>query len=167
LTSGHKWKPLERGAVLPPSEDLIAATMAHLGCDRAAALTSIRLEDEDEVWINDLYQVVKHPHKGMIHLNIRRRDGYPGRDWRHFQQIKNELCGPECEAVELYPAESRLVDQGNKYHLWVVMDPAFRFPFGWMERTVDYQDYPATKGMRQRPPMQFKRGKVERGGDGR
>lgn len=158
MSSGHKWKPLQRGSPLPPNETLIQATMDHMGVSREIALAAILKEDQDEIWINDLYQVVKHPLKGMVHLNIRRRDGYPGRDWRHFQQIKNELVGEECEAVELYPAESRLVDQGNKYHLWVVVDPTFRFPFGWSERSVDYQDHPGAKGMRQRPAMQFSRG---------
>jgi hypothetical protein len=157
MSSGYKWKPLKRAVPLPPNEALIKATMEHLGSDRETALRSIELEDHDEVWLNDLYQVVKHPAGTLIHLNIRRVDGYPGRDWRHFQQIKNELCGPECEAVELYPAESRLVDQGNKYHLWVITDPTFRFPFGWQERSVDYQDHPDTRGMRQRPALQIRK----------
>jgi hypothetical protein len=35
-------------------------------------------------------------------------------DWRDLQRIKNQLVGPECEAVELYPAESRKVDTANQ-----------------------------------------------------
>ena len=38
------------------------------------------------------------------------------------------------EAVELYPAESRLVDNANQWHLWCVT--GFRFPFGFAERLV-------------------------------
>jgi hypothetical protein len=160
MSAGYKWKRLQRATPKPPNEALIEGTMRHLDCDRATAIQSIAKEDDDEIWINDLYQVVKHPHQGMAHLNIRRIDGFPGRDWRHFQQIKNELCGEECEAVELYPAESRLIDQGNKYHLWVVTDPAYRFPFGWEKRDVDYTQHPGARGLRQRPPMQFKKEKT-------
>jgi hypothetical protein len=86
----------------------------------------------DEVWMNDLYQVnVDRSEHPMIHLSIKRIDKKPLRDWRHFQQIKNELVGRECEAVELYPAESRVVDTANQYHLWAIDDPAFRFPCGF------------------------------------
>jgi hypothetical protein len=69
-----------------------------------------------------------------IHLSIRRTDRGAARDWRDMQRIKNELVGPEVEAVELYPAESRLVDAANQYHLWCF--PAFRFTFGFNQRDV-------------------------------
>lgn len=38
--------------------------------------------------------------------------------------------------VELYPAESRLVDTANQYHLYVVDSKAFRFGFGFQSRAV-------------------------------
>ena len=47
-----------------------------------------------------------------------------------MQRIKNELCGTETEAVEIYPAESRLADTANQYHLWCV-EPGVHFPFGF------------------------------------
>ena len=82
---------------------------------------------------NSHYQVIvrevpQTPLGPMMHLTIRNLDGSTRRDWREFQRIKNELVGPEAEAVELYPAESRLVDTVNHYHLWVF--PEYRFPFG-------------------------------------
>ena len=82
---------------------------------------------------NNCYQVIVRevpdtPLGPMLHLTIRNQDGSNRRDWREFQRIKNELVGPEAEAVELYPAESRLVDTANHYHLWVF--PEYRFPFG-------------------------------------
>lgn len=89
-----------------------------------------------EVWLNDLYQVSVRRYERMTHLSIKRIDRSPCKDWRHFQQIKNELCGPEAEGVELYPAESRLVDSANQYHLWVFTEKGFRFPFGWNVRAV-------------------------------
>jgi hypothetical protein len=38
--------------------------------------------------------------------------------------------------VELFPAESRLVDTANQYHLWVMADAEYRFPFGYQRRLV-------------------------------
>jgi hypothetical protein len=88
---------------------------------------------EDMVFINDLYQVNIRDYReaGIIHLSVKLRTKQPIHDWRHLQQIKNELVGPEHEAVEIYPAESRLVDTANQYHLWVFADPSFRIPFGF------------------------------------
>ena len=72
----------------------------------------------------------------MLHLSIKRNDREVIHDWRDLQRIKNEVVGPECEAVELYPAESRLVDAANQYHLYALTSPAHRFPFGFNERLV-------------------------------
>jgi hypothetical protein len=85
---------------------------------------------------NDLYVVQMEHVPPFIHLNIRRHDWAACNDWRDFQQIKNELVGAENEAVELFPAESRLVDTSNTYHLWVHADSSFRFPLGLQHRLV-------------------------------
>lgn len=45
-------------------------------------------------------------------------DGGFNHDWRTFQWIKNCVVGKEWDAVELYPAESRLIDPSNYYILW-------------------------------------------------
>ena len=36
-----------------------------------------------------------------------------------MKQIKNEVFGPDREAVQLFPAEDRLVDTANEYWLYV------------------------------------------------
>lgn len=76
----------------------------------------------DEVWGNNLYTVHVRRGERMVHLSIHRHDRAAARDWRHFQRIKNEIVGPEYEAVEIYPNEARLVDTSNQYHLWVILD---------------------------------------------
>lgn len=86
------------------------------------------------IWGNDRYTVhvrcsIEKGMSGLVHLSIHRRDRAPARDWRDFQRIKNDVCGPEREAIELYPAESRLVDQANEYHLWVAPEGE-RLPVG-------------------------------------
>jgi hypothetical protein len=153
----YPWRPMQRATSSKPlREDLIALTMEHNGQTREEAIASLEKDaNANEVYVNDIYQVQVRELSGdgAVQLNIRRRDGGPIlRDWRHFQNIKNELIGPECEAVELYPAESRLVDTCNKFHLWGVRDPTYRFPMGFEERDVDYtQRANASPGLKQRP----------------
>ena len=91
----------------------------------------------DELWVNSRYHVFvrfdKHESVGeLVHLSIKHNDKTCPRDWRELQRIKNELCGPEREAMEIYPAESRLVDMSNQYHLWV-MPAGTRIPFGFFD----------------------------------
>ena len=108
---------------------------------------------DDEIWMNDRYVVhVDRFDDGAVHhLSIRRVDRKAARDWRHFQQIKNELAGEDAEAVELYPAEDRLVDCANQFHLWC-LPPGRRFPLGFEERLVlDDGEGPDMPGAKQRP----------------
>lgn len=140
------WIPLRRAA--------IDMDKAH----RIAARFAVSLEDilAEEVWVNDRYQVHvrtirQRPDSQwppMKHLSIRRHDRAACHDWRDFQKIKNDLVGPDCEAVELYPREDRLADSANQYHLWALTD-GVRFPFGFADRLVSGYD---ESGMsRQRP----------------
>jgi hypothetical protein len=83
------------------------------------------------VWMNDTYQVTVEPDGDFVHLSIKRLDKRPIHDWRDLQEIKNQLVGPECEGVELYPAQSRVVDTANQFHLWVLREPGVRIPIGF------------------------------------
>jgi hypothetical protein len=110
------------------------------------------LPDGGECFENNRYVVIKRfiGQGGLgplYHLSIRTQQRTTEHDWREFQRIKNELIGPEAEAVELYPAESRLVDTSNQYHLWVF--PEFRFPFGMNERLLT--ETPVAENSVQRP----------------
>jgi hypothetical protein len=89
------------------------------------------VEMHDEVWVNDRYQVVvrflpsndpdlPQGREGMMHLSIHRFDRRRLRDWRHLQQMKNEIAGEDRWAVEVFPSEDKLVDTSNEYHLWVL-----------------------------------------------
>jgi hypothetical protein len=85
-----------------------------------------RPKDPDEYWANDVYHVTLRRVEdrvfgtggGLIQLGINTHDGTARHDWREFQAIKNQLAGAECEAFELYPAESRLMDPSNYFTLW-------------------------------------------------
>lgn len=113
------------------------------------------LPGQDPAWarvfLNGIYQVLvreievpdlaangRRPARAF-HLSIKRRDKRVIRDWRHLQRIKAELIDPEAEAVELYPADSRVVDEANQFHLYVFLGPegrSWRFPFGSLNRRV-------------------------------
>lgn len=154
MKARYKWQPLKQATHFKAEpEALITLVMKEHNMDREEALKLLKeRNDLEQYWVNDIYQVQRIDHGGLIQLNIRRRDGGPIlRDWRHFQAIKNQLLGEECEAVELYPAESRLTDTANKFHLWGVPDPTFRFPFGFNQREVMYEENNDTPGIRQRP----------------
>lgn len=137
------WTPFERAKPIVPqwvrdhAPDLIAWVNAQ------------------EVWKNSRYTVdvrrsLLHLPTGdatLVHLSIKANDKTAVHDWRDFQRIKNELVGREQEAIELYPAESRLVDTSNQYHLWCVIGS--RVPFGFEERLVSQTGDPI--GAVQRP----------------
>lgn len=116
----------------------------------------IKLSDDEDQWANNTYVVIRRRMDGndgatAYHLSIRRQDREPVRDWRDFQRIKNQLAGPEYEAVEIYPAESRLVDMANQFHLWCF---PFQLPFGFGKRLVgnQFQAEIVTPGAVQRDP---------------
>lgn len=102
------------------------------------------------MWCNNIYTVHrKEDEGGIVWLSIRRNDRKAIRDWRHFQRIKNELVGPEREGLELFPAESRLVDEANQYHLWVLPEGSM-VPVGWNTRMVSGSDEADRVGATQR-----------------
>jgi hypothetical protein len=117
-----------------------AAKTVHLSNDNSkpwtplgrAIVTNNPLYDvhlDGECFKNERYTVFRRMiAPGFIHLSIRRDDREAGIDWRDFQRIKSELAGPEWEGVELYPAESRVVDTSNQYHLWCFDE---KVPFGF------------------------------------
>lgn len=55
----------------------------------------------------------------VAHVFIRQRDEKPV-SWAEKQAIKNDFFGEEAQAIEVFPKGSKLVDQANTYHLWVV-----------------------------------------------
>ena len=116
----------------------------------AGRLQSIFLSETHQVNV----QLLRCPfgtHLGDVAwLSIKRRDREVIRDWRELQAIKNAIVGPEHEGFELYPAESRLVDTANQFHLFVFMDTKVRMPVGFGEREVTGADAAAAVGATQR-----------------
>lgn len=126
-TSSLKWEPMANASFGPEGDaQMLAADPHYVG-----------------VFKNNQYQAMlreypydqNKPTEMVSWLVIRRLDSEAVHDWRHLQCIKNDLCGPEREGLEIYPAESRLVDQSNQFHLFV-MPLGVILPFGYQERDV-------------------------------
>jgi hypothetical protein len=154
-------KTFERGLLNPlPFEDF-AANYERLTGSREHAEAQYDKLLEDEIWLNDEYQVnidknpecVGFPNTVVWHLSIKRRGKNPIHDWRDLQAIKNTLVGPDYDAIELYPKASRTVDGANQHHLWVFIEAygvkGPTFPIGWGTRAVTSN--PNFPGTVQRP----------------
>lgn len=126
--------PFEKKAMAPPSNATIRRVKqeaAAQGLDFEKDVAPRLFEHPGELFVNNHYHVIRERVGTLWHLSIRPLNLKRGRSWRELQKIKNELVGAECEGVELFPAESRLTDIADQYHLWIAADPTFRFPFGF------------------------------------
>lgn len=133
-----KWK---RGSKQPPQPATIAWEPFQR-CDYWMINGEIvEIPPSIQVWKNNIYTVnmeegvARAPYGRITWLSIKRNDREVIHDWRELQRIKNEICGTDREAVEIYPREDRLVDTSNQFHLWV-MPLGFVFPFGYADRLV-------------------------------
>lgn len=128
LPDEEVWEPLQEAEKVPLTEAQRAALAARGG--DAALIDELRVS---EMWKNSLYTVMvtRRDDGSVAELSIRRNDRQPVHDWRHFQMIKTEIAGPDAEAFELYPAESRLMDTANQYYLFVCQ-PGRRLDAGYM-----------------------------------
>jgi len=132
-----KWTPFTRGTPI-----------THTGDPRV---------DTKETWVNSLYQVFVYRQEAneglempkMVHLSIKTHERTTIRDWRDLQRIKNELCGTTCEGVELFPAESRMTDLANQYHLWV-LEPGVAMPFGFNDGRMVSSDEATMKKVKEK-----------------
>ena len=134
-----EWTKFERGTLpsldTPESRARLAADALALNVPFDTLLATAKYDRSRmlSVWMNNRYQVNIYKFERpkdwppMVHLSIKRLDKEPIHDWRHLQRIKNELVGANCEALELYPAEDRVVDTANQYHLGYSLTPKLAY----------------------------------------
>jgi hypothetical protein len=130
-------KPANLGICIPcaeRAESIMYAVTPWTPFEKATIHQDVAKEGFDQCWKNSRYTVLVRYTKDtygddLVHLSVKRNDKNPMHDWRDMQRIKNEILGEEEEAMELYPAESRLIDTANQYHLWSF--PERRAPFGY------------------------------------
>ncbi len=61
------------------------------------------------------------------HLAIRTRDSVMINKFYSLMDIKNQICGEDCPAVQVYPKESEIMDSANMTHLFVFPE-GFKMP---------------------------------------
>lgn len=123
--------------MLPPFDEFKRCDKFTMN-DDAAALMKASGRVHPPTWKNARYTVEVEQHdSGAACLSIKRndKDAVGKERFRDFQRIKNELLGAEYEAIEIYPAESRLVDTSNQYWLWCLPEGE-SFPMGFEERMI-------------------------------
>lgn len=109
----------------------------------------------EATFVNSRYQVFVSPVKRilgwppMYYLSFKTHSRRAVIPWRDKQRIKNEICGTKSEAVELFPAEERLMDTSNQYHLFVIHPDCEGFPFGQVNRDIMEPEEAEATGARQ------------------
>jgi hypothetical protein len=145
-------------AEIPPEYYAPQAYMDRFKVSYEEAVGMVAAQVNQQYFVNSTYQVnLGGPHRAegdawpvMWHLSVKRRDKEVIHDWRDLQTIKNMIIGPENEAFEIYPAESRLVDMANQYHSWVFKDPSVRLPVPYYLETLMAKTGPKRKPLAQR-----------------
>ena len=148
---------LVKTSVTPRSEDQltkeaekIVKSYPHMTIEQAKM--GLHRDIYAEIYVNDIYQVAVYRNEEadeLIHLDelkgrctwlsIKRRDKRPVNNWQDMQTIKNRLVGVDCDAIQIFPAESRMINMANQYHLIVLPSDAW-LPFGWGFRSVDTEN---------------------------
>lgn len=146
------WEPLGEATLVPNEKHQALIDDGRIGPELLKRIQEER--DDSKIWMNNRYQVSVTENKNdagdvSYCLSIKNLDKSARHDWRDFQRIKNELLGAEEEAVELYPAESRLVDTANQFFLWSLA--GMQIPFGFRERLIATEQEADLFGARQRP----------------
>lgn len=89
------------------------------------------------VWRSRDYLAVLYKQRAdnklRLTINCTRRNAQgrwkDGIAWDELQRIKNECLGEDTWCIEVFPAQSELVDVQNMRHLWVLDGPCeWRFP---------------------------------------
>ena len=121
--------------------------------DTAVPESMRELDPGEKMYMNSRMLVTIVPHESKefgryFHLSWKNLDRSARHDWREIQRMKNEIFGEDYEAFEIYPAEERLHDSCNQFHVWV-LEKGVRIPMGFTERMVG--DSPMGEVGSQRP----------------
>ncbi len=153
------WQTMtNRGKPSQDYQDSLVQLFERYGMTRRNIKRRKRDFSRADIWANDIYEAEVRTRIGIgpyddppetysrinaktSWLSIKRYDRQPIKDWRDLQAIKNDICGPEAEGLEIYPAESRKVDMANQYHMFVVYDGHVPFGFNYGKPEVDYDGH--------------------------
>jgi tRNA uridine 5-carbamoylmethylation protein Kti12 len=71
-------------------------------------------------WESPLFVVAAYNDHASIRLDIIRKDLQDGILWDEIQTIKRQCGFGEHDALELFPAESSMINTGNARHIFVL-----------------------------------------------
>ena len=74
------------------------------------------------VWRNKDFMAVAFQEPNCIRLDIKRNDDKDGITWDELQKIKNECGFEDKDAIEFYPAEKDVINNGNFRHIYIFDD---------------------------------------------
>lgn len=129
-TPKKAWQPLSKDPEW--FRDQRRAAIAKMAREKIPDLSDEAIDAliSEETWGNDRYTVNVHlldgDRDGFVELAVHNHRRTPHVPWRHLQQIKDEVMGADREAVQLFPADDRLVDTANEY--WLYVYPAGKAP---------------------------------------
>jgi hypothetical protein len=139
-----RWQPMKKAWPMPPKPEALESAKGN-----PAAMDE--LTRPREMAKNNLYTATVYRNdEGVINcLSIKRNDGGAVRDWRHMQQIKDELAGEDVDAFQIFPARKRIVDTANQTWLWC-LPPGVVIPAGFPAGAIDGSEGAAFVGASQR-----------------
>ena len=123
-TDDSLWQPLRSDGEV---RDTKIRHMVRLFSNNLYVVTTERIEDD--LFAEEHYRW--NMPVGWIHIVVGRKDKTVNIPFHHRQHIKNQVLGVECEAVEVFPAHSQMLDIGDMFHLWGCPDPDYRLPHGF------------------------------------
>lgn len=80
-------------------------------------------EQSHGIWESKLYKVYGFKDGGALRLDIERKDKKDGITWDELQQIKSDCGFGDFDAIEFYPKDSDVINNGNLRHLYVFFEP--------------------------------------------
>ena len=129
------WEPLVKTST-PKRAIAWKHLVEEFGVAKQYAKNLLRYMDSMTYWQNSTYFVstkkrnghgsydfAKETYNGVwtgesMWISFHRHDREPVIDWRDMQNSKNDVAGPEWEAIQIFPSESRLMDTANEYHMF-------------------------------------------------
>lgn len=115
--------PLSRSDRRARERMFAKAMIKEAGVSRREAVEQVRATvrdlEQDALFKSSLYQVMVRERDGL-HVTVKRLDREPIFERDDLIEIGRQFMPTDAIAVELYPAESRIVDTANQYHLFCV-----------------------------------------------
>lgn len=123
------------------SAESYSPTLEKLDHKAVAAVNSHSKSEAVEVWRSKKFlAVLWREQSGAMRLSVNRttiqlNGKWEDRiTWDELMQVKREMGLGETHAIEIYPADSCVVNVANMRHLWI-LDEAH--PFTWMGRPTE------------------------------